>query len=195
MQNAPRNVEEKPYNACLDCANLGKTCDGPNFLAMTIDRWVEWCRLRKIYIGMTNQQLAELSGVAVPSIERILSGKTKDPMLSTVQHITKALVNGSWGQYPCADPNGEAAELAKQCRQLQKDLEDMTAKKDHFKKLSDEQFLLLRDAQTNMQDRKEFILRKDKAITVLSVALALMTLVALVALGSDSVLPLMQLAF
>lgn len=190
MSNSPRNVEEKPYNACIDCVNLGKTCDGPNFLAMDIDRWVEWCRLRKIYINMTNQQLAELSGVAVPSIERILSGKTKDPMLSTVQHITKALVNGSWGQYPCADPNGEAAELAVQCRRLEKELADMTEKKNHFKQLSESHLQMVKDAQTNLQDRKSFIARKDKAIGVLTVALAFMTMVALFALGSDAIVPL-----
>lgn len=190
MSNSPRNVEEKPYNACIDCVNLGKTCDGPNFLAMDIDRWVEWCRLRKIYLGMTNQQLADLSGVAVPSVDRILNGKTKDPMLSTVQHITKALVNGSWGQYPCADPNGEAAELAAQCRRLEKELADMTVKKDHFKELAETNLQLVKNAQTNLEDRKTFITRKDRAIGILTVALAFMTLVALFALGSDAILPL-----
>lgn len=190
MNNTPRNVEEKPYNACLDCANLGKTCDGPNFLAMTIERWVEWCKLRKIYLHMTAQNLSDASGVSLPTIERIFSGRTKDPALSTVQLITKALVNGSWGMYPCADPNGEAAELAVQCRQLQKDLDDMTVKKNHFKKLSEERLQMVKDAQINMQDRKDFILRKDKAISLLSVALAVMTLVAIVALGSDAIIPL-----
>lgn len=190
MSNSPRNVEEKPYNACIDCVNLGKTCDGPNFLAMDVDRWVEWCRLRKTYLGMTNQQLADLSGVAVPSVDRILSGKTKDPMLSTVQHITKALVNGSWGQYPCADPNGEAAELAAKCQRLEKDLADMTEKKEHFKQLSENHLQMVRDAQTNLQDRKSFIAKKDKAIGLLTVALAFMTMVALFALGSDALIPL-----
>lgn len=190
MPNTPRNVEEKPYNACLDCANLGKTCDGPNFLAMTIERWVEWCRLRKTYLGMTNQQLADISGVAVPSIERILSGKTKDPMLSTVQHITKALVNGSWGQYPCADPNGEAAALAEERRRLQHELDEMTKKKDHFKTLSEERLQMVKDAQINMRDRKDFLLRKDKVIAFLGVALTIMTAIAILALGSDAIIPL-----
>ncbi len=190
MNNTPRNVEEKPYNACLDCANLGKTCDGPNFLAMTIERWVEWCKLRKMYLHMTAQQLSDLSGVSLPTIERIFSGRTKDPALSTVQLITKALVNGSWGKYPCADPNGDAAELAAQCQQLQKDLANMTEKKDHFKKLSEDRLIMIGDAQENMKDRKEFLLRKDKAISFLSVALAVMTLVAIIALGSDAIIPL-----
>ena len=190
MNNTPRNVEEKPYNACLDCANLGKTCDGPNFLAMTIERWVEWCKLRKMYLHMTAQNLSDASGVSLPTIERIFSGRTKDPALSTVQLITKALVNGSWGMYPCADPNGEAAELAAKCQQLQKELADMTLKKDHFKKLSEDRLQMVKDAQINMQDRKDFLLRKDKFISLLSVALAVMTLVAIVALGSDAIIPL-----
>ena len=197
MPNAPRNIEEKPYNACLDCANLGKTCDGPNFLAMKIDRWVEWCRLRKMYLGWTAQKLADESGVAIASIERIFSGRTKDPMLSTVQLITKALVNGSWGQYPCADPNGEAAELAARCQQLQKDLADMTVKKDHFKKLSEDRIEMLKTkdeqlkaADINMGERADFIRRKDKAIGFLGAALAVVTALLILALGSDAIIPL-----
>lgn len=197
MPNTPRNIEEKPYNACLDCANLGKTCDGPNFLAMTIERWVEWCKLRKMYLHMTAQQLSDASGVSLPTIERIFSGRTKDPALSTVQLITKALVNGSWGMYPCSDPNGEAAELAARCQQLQKDLTDMTLKKDHFKKLSEERIGMLktkdeqlRAADINMGERADFLRRKDRAISILGVALAIMTMIAFFALGSDAILPL-----
>lgn len=197
MPNTPRNIEEKPYNACLDCANLGKTCDGPNFLAMSIERWVEWCKLRKMYLHMTAQQLSDASGVSLPTIERIFSGRTKDPALSTVQLITKALVNGSWGMYPCADPNGEAAELTARCQQLQKDLDDMTMKKDHFKKLSETRIEMLktkdeqlRAADINMGERADFLRRKDIAISILGVALAIMTMIAFFALGSDAILPL-----
>lgn len=197
MPNTPRNIEEKPYNACLDCANLGKTCDGPNFLAMTIERWVEWCKLRKMYLHMTAQQLSDASGVSLPTIERIFSGRTKDPALSTVQLITKALVNGSWGMYPCSDPNGEAAELAARCQQLQKDLADMTLKKDHFKRLSEDRIEMLKTkdgqlkaADINMGERADFLRRKDKAIGFLGAALAVVTALLIVALGSDAIIPL-----
>lgn len=190
MKNLPRNIEEKPYNACLDCANLGKICDGPNFLAMSIERWVEWCRMRKAYLGWTAQQLADKSGVALGSIERIFSGRTKDPLLSTVQLITKALVNGTWGQYPCADPNGDAAELAAECRHLRKELADEVEKKNHFKKLSEDRWELL-------DQRKEFLKQKDAEIKSLKkskawlVAYAILSvLVMLYAFATDAVLPL-----
>lgn len=197
MLNLPKNIEEKPYNACLDCVNLGKTCDGPNFLAMSIERWVEWCRMRKTYLGWTNQKLADISGIALPSIERIFAGKTKDPMLSTVQHITKALVNGSWGQYPCADPNGDAAEMAAECQRLQNELRDMTERKDHFKKLSEDRLDMIKTkdsqikaAEINMGERADFLRRKDKAITILGTALGIAVTLLIVALSTDAIIPL-----
>lgn len=191
VKNSPRNVEEKPYNACIDCTNLGTFCDGPNFLAMTIDRWVDWCRLRKAYLGWTSQQLADRSGVALGSIERIFAGRTKDPMLSTVQLITKALVNGTWGQYPCADPSGSSQELAAECQQLRKDLADMIEKKEHFKRLGEERWELL-------EQRREFLASKDVEIKELKqskkwlvACLALSVILMFLALATDAVFPLL----
>ena len=102
MPYTSRNLEEKPYNMCLDCIHIGKQCDGPNFLAMTTERWCEWCRLRKEYLGITNERIANESGVSLVSVHRVMSGNVKDIRISTMQGITRVLVNGTWGQYPCA---------------------------------------------------------------------------------------------
>ena len=97
-------IEEKPYNLCLECEDLGVCCDGPNFLAMTLERWCEWCRLRKENLGWTNAYIAEISGVSQVTVDRIMAGKcSKDIRRSTCADISSALV-GSLGKYPCARP-------------------------------------------------------------------------------------------
>lgn len=99
--------EEKPYDRCITCEKLGTRCDGPNFLAMTIERWCEWCRLRKEYLHITNAYIAEAADVSKVTVDRIIAGSTTDIRTSTMQAVTRVLVNGTWGQYPCADPNPE----------------------------------------------------------------------------------------
>lgn len=102
MPFSPQTLEEKPYNICITCSRIGKTCDGPNFLAMSLERWCEWCRIRKDYLGWRNAMIAEKAGVSKVSIDRIMAGDVKDLRISTMQAVTRAMINGSWGQYPCA---------------------------------------------------------------------------------------------
>lgn len=97
-----KDFEEKPYNTCINCIHIGKHCDGPNFLAMSIERWCEWCKLRKQYLKFTNAYIAEQAEVAEVTIDRIMAGHAKDLRFTTIQAVTRVLVNGSWGQNPCA---------------------------------------------------------------------------------------------
>lgn len=101
MPFSRRTLEEKPYNRCINCIHIGELCDGPNFLAMEIERWCEWCRLRKEYLGWTNLRVAEQANVAKVSVDRIMRVDVKDLRISTMQAVTKALINGTWGKYPC----------------------------------------------------------------------------------------------
>lgn len=137
-------TDDKPYNKCIACPNLGVRCDGPNFLAMSGERWVEWCKLRKDYLRWSNQDLADISGISKTSVDRILAGHAGDIRNSTMEAITKALVNGSWGQFPCADPNESTADplLQKEVEQLRHELEkaETTGQKqtDYLKRIVDD---------------------------------------------------------
>lgn len=123
MPFSRRSLEEKPYNRCINCAHMGKMCDGPNFLAMEIERWCEWCRLRKEYLGWTNAYVAELSDVAKISVDRIMSVNVKDLRISTMQAVTKALVNGTWGKYPCVMvATGSIESVTAECAKLHEEI-------------------------------------------------------------------------
>ena len=61
---------------------------------------------------------------------------------------------------------------------------------DHLVKEGERKDLLLDQRKDFMDERADFIHRKDKAIAVLSIALTFMTLLAIFALGSDAIIPL-----
>lgn len=97
-----KTKETNAYDRCLTCRYLGDGCDGPNTLSMTLERWCEWCRALKRIRGMTNSEIAEISGVSTKTVEKIMAGQaSKDIMRSTAGDITRALV-GSAGQWPCS---------------------------------------------------------------------------------------------
>lgn len=98
---------DNPYDICLECPYRGKSCDGPNFFAMTHQRRVEWANALKKIRGLTNAQIAERAvlpdGSKLPkaTIDSVLSGRTQDVKTSTWSAILRVLVGGCWGQYPC----------------------------------------------------------------------------------------------
>lgn len=182
MPFTPETLSEKPYNQCIKCEHIGIKCDGPNFLAMSHERFAEWCRLRKEHLGWTNAIIAEKSGMSLASVNRILSGTAEGMNTTTMQAITKILVNGSWGQYPCAslEPEQvivyqESPELLarenraqEECRRLKETFDQMRdddrAKISHLK----EQIEFLREQvrakDVILKERADFLRAKDKLI-------------------------------
>ena len=224
MPFSPKSIEEKPYNMCVNCAHIGKNCDGPNFLAMEMPRLCEWCRLRKDYLHnldskWTNAYIAEQSGISKVTVDRFLSGSVDDLKTSTIARILKVMVNGTWGQYPCAmadvaeketvyvDNPELVAKLAKateQCEHLQAVLDNIATehkadieaahesdqqKIDYLK----ERVEYLKDQMAAkdklMQERYDFLKRKDRVIGILSVLLAVCLVAIIAALVVDAMNP------
>ena len=185
MPFSAKNIEEKPYNMCLDCRYIGKSCDGPNFLAMSMERWSEWCRLRKEYLGWTNAHIAEVSEISKASVDRALGGSSKDIRISTMAAITRVLVNGTWGQYPCtmaAELEATAPDLSERCRILEDQHADDRAKIDHLKQQNADQSALIKEYM-------QFFRRKNTVIAILGVLLGIAICVIIAALLIDSANP------
>lgn len=114
------------YKDCLSCPKLGISCDGANFLAMTAHELLEWCKLRKNRMGLSNADLAEMAGVPVGTLNRLFSSDMIDCKYETVRPIVKALV-GDWTRNPCPTP-GEAKKdehLIAELTRLQEENEKM----------------------------------------------------------------------
>ena len=163
MPFSPETLEEKPYNICISCPKIGQTCDGPNFLAMSIERFCEWCRLRRDYLGWKNQLVAEKAGVSKVSVDRIMTGDSKDLRITTMQAVTKALVNGVWGQSPCVLVTETEKEIyvdnpviVAQCQHLQNTLdalsEDCKKEMTYVREEAQKKIDFLRD-QIDIKDR------------------------------------------
>ena len=168
MPFSPETLEEKPYNICISCPRIGQSCDGPNFLAMSVDRWCEWCHLRRDHLKWKNQTIADKSGVSKVSVDRIMAGDVKDLRITTMQAVTRALVNGSWGQSPCVLVTENEKEIyvdnpviIAQCQHLQNTLDTMSAE------YKAERASFREEAQRKIDFLREQITIKDKHIELL----------------------------
>ena len=165
MPFSPQTLEEKPYNICISCPKIGQSCDGPNFLAMSVERWCEWCRFRKEYLGWKNGTLAEKAGVAKISVDRIMKGDVKDLRITTMQAVTKALVNGSWGQSPCVlvaesekQTYADNPVIIAQCTHLQNTLDRTIT--DHKQEIA----TIREEAQRKIDFLRDQVTQKDKQL-------------------------------
>lgn len=71
---------------------------------------VKWCRDRKKSLGLSNQKLADLSGVPIGTIDRIMSGNYTEFKYSSIQPIVATLL-GQHEETP--EPKKENDEQAK----------------------------------------------------------------------------------
>lgn len=192
MPFSPKTLEEKPYNLCLNCIQIGKNCDGPNFLAMDTERWCEWCHLRKDYLGWTNAHVAELAGISKVSIDRVMSGNVKDLRISTMQAITKALVNGTWGKHPCAgfsEPETVYVDnpaIVEQCKKLQEEIGTVRMTEQRKVDFLKEQITV---KDNLIAEYNEFIKRKNRVIRWLSILLGIAVVAIIAALVVDALNP------
>lgn len=168
MPFSPETLEEKPYNICVSCSKLGQSCDGPNFLAMSVERWCEWCHLRRDHLKWKNQTIADKAGVSKVSIDRIMAGDVKDLRITTMQAVTRALVNGSWGQSPCVLVTESEKEIyvdnpviIAQCQHLQNTLDTLS------EEYKTERAAFREEAQKKIDFLREQVAIKDKHIELL----------------------------
>lgn len=175
MPYGKQTWEDKPYNRCIDCKNLGVNCDGPNFLAMTPERLGEWCKLRKQFLNTkepgewTLEKIEEKSGVSAATISRILGGDLSDRKLSYITAVIKVLVNGTWGQYPCTvGDDSETRHLAEECERLKAALEETRAADrrsiDFLKGQVAEKDKQIASKDERLAERRDFIYLKDDEI-------------------------------
>ena len=95
------DTTNKPYNRCLSCPHRKVRCDGPRTAGLTLARWCEYMRDMKEINNLTNVEIAELSGISVKTIEKLMAQNTdQDIMRETARLIENAII-GSTSQYPC----------------------------------------------------------------------------------------------
>ena len=98
------------YQDCVKCEKLGVSCDGPNFFTLPANEILEWCKARKAELHLSNDKIADLSGIPRGTVARVFAGVHEDFKFGTVQPILRVLIGGTYHRESCPDPKGNAAE-------------------------------------------------------------------------------------
>ena len=64
----------------------------PQVMSLNPTDLINWCRNRKQFLGLSNQKLAEQSGVPVGTIDRIMAGKYTEFRYSSIQPVVTVLI-------------------------------------------------------------------------------------------------------
>lgn len=188
MPFTDQTLAVKRYNECIICDHLGINCDGPNLTAIDTPRFCEWCKLLRDKRGYTNARLAEISGVSLATVERIMAGRSTGLNADTKSDIACALIygkarEGAWGKDPCAmislGLNGadELAAAREECESLRsslhaaevsskKELEEARVKINHLKsQIAHHEDQSMKKDEL-LRDRHSYLKTKDSYIRI-----------------------------
>ena len=183
---------ETNYDLCISCPHLGTKCNGPNLSVISTARWCEWSRLLKEKLHWSNAHIAELSGISLPTVNRVMSGNISGLTVETKYRISYAMIfqrapGEDPAKFPCAmvalglpsetDLAALAAENSTFQTRLQEFQADARSKIDFLKEqiaFKEEQ---MRTKDKQLEDRAWFIRKKDKSIVLLASLLGLAVLI------------------
>lgn len=133
----PKPPGEKPYNKCIPCQHrIEKRCDGPRTSAMPLARWCEFMRDMKEANGLTNQIIAERSGVSIKTIERIMAMNCDQDIRRETARLIEDAIIGSSNQYPCYLAFEESVpNESEQLKDALRELERLTGDNEEYRKI------------------------------------------------------------
>lgn len=179
------------YEKCLTCGDLGKACDGPNFLAMETTEMGQWCNdKRKQIPGMTYDKIAAETGISKSAVYGFLNGTHSDYRIETIRQIIKLIIGGRWDDNPCGNlSNSEKAQYEENARHLASEIQWRDDKIQHL--ISENKTLHEHADHMSriVNDRYEFLQRKDKIMRMLGVLLFLAVATIIAALVIDGLNP------
>ena len=161
------------YSECITCAKMGITCDGPNFMAMSQQELITWCKKRKEYLGLSNSKLAEKAKTPPGTVDSLLAGTHTDFKFGTIRPILQVLVGGTRSGNPCPDPSSdEKQNYEEQILLLRKELGWHEEKLRHFesenKRVHDEHEKTKNTHAENLKFWQKEMSRKNRVISILS---------------------------
>lgn len=196
-----QQARDRPYDICLMCPFLRESCDGPNVLAMDYPRWIEWAKERIRQLGITKPQLSERADVPLSTINSALSGTSYDIRSETMRKLTRVLIGGCWGQYPCHLASllmdGEDLDVDAELEAVQTELEaahaeitrltgllDSTDQRHEKSREDDQRIREYLKEQVNIRDH--YLRDKNKTIRFLSIAIIILICFVLGVLTFDA---------
>lgn len=180
------------YNECLNCEKIGVSCDGPNFVAMTTQELLTWCKARKEHLHLSNARLAEMSGMPKGTIDRLFAGEHTDVRFETIRPLLKALTGGAWSGNPCAAQQEDEA-LRKKVQELEKELRQRDESIAHLKDNYSSMTTLVANTNKRHEEQLKFLRgqitqrnRFATAMTIIAIIALLYIIVTLIIDLTDS---------
>lgn len=179
------------YEKCLTCHELGKTCDGPNFLAMDASELGKWCNeKRKNDPNMTYDKIALQTGISKSTVFSFLHGEHDDFRFSTIRPIAQLIIGGDWDDNACGNiTNSERAQYEERIQQLEKDVAWRDDKIAYLTKNHEVMQTLITDTNKRNTESQEFlhgqIKNRNKSVAFLASALVVSVLLIIAALVID----------
>lgn len=168
------------YEKCISCDKLGKECI-PNLYVMDVAEIRNWARALKSSKGLSNADLAQLSGVPKGTIDYSFSvGKNTDVNYSTFAPILRVLIGCTSAELPCRDESQDSAEI----------IHRLEGENEFLKSCIEKTQLERKTTNASNADRSSFmqaeIERRNKVIIVLSVLLLVALFFIIAALAVDA---------
>lgn len=188
------------YERCLECKQLGITCDGPNLISMKPTELGEWCNaLRSKRPGFTYDKTAAVANVSKTAAYGFLTSAHEDCNYITAHAVSGALIlsGGEWTDCPCGNvSNSEKAAYEAQIEKLKTSViwheDKIQAQNDTIKDLKEKNAaleMLVANTNARMTQDKDFlreqIKSKNIAIIILAIFLVVLLLVIIAALIID----------
>jgi len=179
------------YKDCLDCNQLGKTCDGPNTITMETYELGLWCNeLRKRKPWMTYDWIHNETGVSKTAVHDFLTGERKDFRRETFRPIVRCVIGGDWSNNPCGNvTNTEKAAFEETIRQLEHEISWRDDKIQHLQGSNQSMTTLITNTNARYTSDKAFlqdqIKSKNKTIVILASCLGVSLLLIITALIVD----------
>lgn len=178
------------YESCVNCPKIGVSCDGPNFVAMSANELIAWCKARKKHLDLSNQRIAELANVSKGTVDGLLAAAHADFRYETIRPILKVLIGGDWSGDPCPDPTSdERAHYEEKIHQLESEIAWRDDKIKHLTDTNESMKTLITNTNKRNKEQTDFLQHaignKNRTILILAILLALCLGVIIAALIID----------
>lgn len=165
------------FEKCEGCDHVGADCI-PYIVSLSSAELLEWCRIRKKQLRMTNEELAEKSNAALGTINRLFASKNTDFMYSSMQSVVFSLLGLDASEVSCHRPGYDGRI---QALEAQHEKEIAQARQED-KRMID----VLKEQLEHEQKIAE---GKSRAIKLLTVALVVVLSLIIIALLIDRLNP------
>lgn len=162
---------------CKDCTHAGRDCF-PHIASLPSNELIAWCRIRKDSMHLSNNDIADRSGVPKGTVDRIFSSDLADCRLSTILPIICVLSGCRSDELTCTHDNQTEMSMMEKNAHLSETIERLETENKRQQETIDR-------LRVTVSDMKGLARSRMRIISILAIGLAAALLVIIAALVVD----------